>query len=382
MPRSRSIARWGCCLWIALTLFTIRAEEGRAEEGDARSQAAALHQHGLELYEAGSYAEAAQAFEAAQALAPAPSNLFNQARCYEQLGDLARAIAAIEQFLASDLEPERRERGETELVRLRAAAGGNGAPSDQAEIDLVVVSEPAGADVLVDGRPQAQRTPAVVRVQPGTRMVEVRLEGYQPAREEVEVEAGRAARVELTMEVAQGGTQGGPEAPQDARRLALTGAVQLGAGGVYPALNPHNIDFAAIVVLDLSGGLDLGTARHWRRVTYRPVRLELFFGFEAGVPADGTLLAAGGGGRISLALFRLPLRIEGEVGVNWGGIKLRGADDFTSDLLVAFGFPSVYFQPLPWLEAGIRTRIEMYVPLGSDEFALNVGFDCLVRFRI
>jgi tetratricopeptide (TPR) repeat protein len=116
---------------LALALLLALPATTRGEQ-DAGEQAAALHRRGLELYEAGGYAEAIEQFRQAQALAPAPSNLFNIARCYERLGDLPGAIEHIEQYLADPaLDAQRRTRGEQELARLRAATSAGAPPEDE-----------------------------------------------------------------------------------------------------------------------------------------------------------------------------------------------------------------------------------------------------------
>jgi hypothetical protein len=64
---------------------------------------------------------------------------------------------------------------------------------------LEVVSEPAGGQIIVNGRP-AGRTPATLENVPiGDIRVEVRLEGYEPAEAAVRLKAGQVRRVKLTL---------------------------------------------------------------------------------------------------------------------------------------------------------------------------------------
>lgn len=67
-----------------------------AATGDARAQ----FQRGQRAYSEGRYSDALQAFRAAHALQPLPALEFNIARCHEQLGQLAEAIAAYRRFIA------------------------------------------------------------------------------------------------------------------------------------------------------------------------------------------------------------------------------------------------------------------------------------------
>jgi hypothetical protein len=370
-------------VWVAAWLGPAGELPARAEQSPAEAQAVANHERGLELYQAGRFAEAAQAFEASQALVPAAENLFNLARCYERSGDVARAIAMFEQYLQLDLPPDRRARGQSELERLRAAAGSQ-APAPAAEVDLVVATEPAGAELFVDGRPQPQRSPAVLRVSPGEHVVEARLAGHAEARQEVTLEPGRAGRVELTLAPAPPGAPPGPVggesgAPQpDARRRRLTGSIAVGVGGSFP-FDDLGIGSGGLFSLELAGGLDLGRARQWRRVAFWPVRLEVVVDCAAAVADGGFTVVAGGGGRLGLALFRVPLRIEGEVGVDY--TLLMPPSDRGDHFGLFFG-ASVLFQPLPWLEVGLRFfRFDMAY-LDSDFWYKRYGVEALVRFRI
>ncbi len=67
-----------------------------AASGDARAH----FQRGQRAYSEGRYADALLAFRAAFALQPLPALEFNIARCHEQLGQLAEAIAAYRRFIA------------------------------------------------------------------------------------------------------------------------------------------------------------------------------------------------------------------------------------------------------------------------------------------
>jgi tetratricopeptide (TPR) repeat protein len=80
----------------------------------------ALNTQGLELYAAGKYHEAVEAFLGAFALGKDPNTLFNVARCYELLGEWAAALDKYESFLsAPDIEPEGRARAVHAVQSLR-----------------------------------------------------------------------------------------------------------------------------------------------------------------------------------------------------------------------------------------------------------------------
>ena len=69
-------------------------EASRTSPRPAASISAAEHfRQGTDLYNGGQYREALGHFQAAHRLAPHPSNLFNMARCHENLTELADALA-------------------------------------------------------------------------------------------------------------------------------------------------------------------------------------------------------------------------------------------------------------------------------------------------
>ncbi|MBI2894139.1 MAG: PEGA domain-containing protein [Deltaproteobacteria bacterium] len=158
--------------------------------GDAREdEAARLFEEGTRLYNAGSYREAIDAFEAANAVLHAPANLYNLARCYEKLGEFRIALGHYERFLSDPTATER------ELVERRVAE------LSAMPVDLVVASAPAGARIHVDARDEAEalRTPAIVKLRPGIHVVRVTLTGYLPAERSVELRPLTPDRLQLDL---------------------------------------------------------------------------------------------------------------------------------------------------------------------------------------
>ncbi len=364
--------------WLLVAAFLISPCLVRAEES-TEDQAVAYHQRGIELYRAESYAEAIAQFLRAQELAPAPSNLLNISRCYERLGDTARAIEYLERYLEDPaLEPERRERRLQDLERLR------GSVSQEGRVEIVTT--PPGAQIFVDGRPQEAEvvTPATLRLSPGEHMIEVRLEGMEPVRREVEVEASGA--VQLVIDMSSGSdTQEGPEGPGDgaaAPRLTWTAFGQIGLGGSI-ALVETSLGSAFLVGFDVGAGLNLGRMRVASRgVEVRPVRLEGMLGLYY-QPAKGHLLQALFTGRLGIALGPLPIRVEGEIGVGLCYVSPTESGRSPDYSLAVVPAISVSWQVLRWLEVTLRpARIEI-LGLANDEvaFSLRLSMDASVRFR-
>ncbi len=373
-------------LWARLAILLVAIVCGSAiaaaQGADPSAEAAREHDRGLVLYRSGDFSGAAQAFEAAQALAPAPSNLFNLSRCYERTGDIARAVATLEQYVASDVPEERLARGRAELERLRAAGAVSAGAADAEEIvEIALVSDPPGAAVFVDGRPlEGVVTSATLRLEPGVHMIEVRLEGHESVRQEVIAEAGRSQVVQLTL--IPGEPSGHELLMADAPRLAWTGAVQVNAGAAFPLAGADALGVAALLGLELSAGLRLGRPQLLRGRPWRPVRLELILGVVGEVGGSFPLLEATGGGRLSVALGALPIRVEGELSLGFTLVAEESVPVFGFALIPGF---SVVYQALHWLEIALRpARLEL-LWLGdaiSPELEVRWGLDVLVRFRI
>ena len=154
-------------LWLCLALAStaLAAPDANTEKARAAFQAAQT------LYQAGRFADALTKFQEAQALKPHPVIIFNIARCHEQLGALAEALASYREYLR--LSPEATDR---DAVRASIASLEKRVPQNQ---PLVVSVEPASAVVRVDGK-KVGSSPASVELPPGEHALEVSAEGYAP----------------------------------------------------------------------------------------------------------------------------------------------------------------------------------------------------------
>ena len=155
----------------------------------AREEAARRFEEGTRLYTAGSYRAAIDEFEAANAIEPAPANLFNIARCYEKLAELRTALQHYERYLEDPNAPDR-ALVERRVAELRALP-----------VELFVATAPAGARLWVDGRgdPETERTPSVVRLRPGRHLVRVERDGYRPAERSVDLRSLTPGRLHFDL---------------------------------------------------------------------------------------------------------------------------------------------------------------------------------------
>jgi tetratricopeptide (TPR) repeat protein len=122
-------------LWLALALWASPAHAQQAPPAASTDAARAvqLNEAGSELYAAGNYLGALQAFERAYALMVEPNLLFNIAGCHEQLGQRATALEYYRRFLAAPTaDPEGRRRAVESLRQLEPAPL-DAAPTDTGE---------------------------------------------------------------------------------------------------------------------------------------------------------------------------------------------------------------------------------------------------------
>jgi hypothetical protein len=148
-----------------------------------------LDQQGVRSFREGRYADAIRYFVAAFRLGGPSSELWNVARSRERMDDAEGAAASIEQYLTQrDLLPQDRAEAERELQALRARAS-----------VLTVTTVPAGALVMVDGRPAAGPTPVSIEVHAGPHTLSIHRDGYATEVRPLEARLGRAVIVSLEL---------------------------------------------------------------------------------------------------------------------------------------------------------------------------------------
>ncbi len=152
------------------------------------------YQVGKQLYLQGDYAGDAREFGVAAAMLPDNARLaYNLARSEERAGHLEAAVEAYERYLRLAPQAEDHAAVETILKQLRTRIS-------ESMPAVVMASEPAGAEVRVDGEAASRgTTPLTVKLAPGPHRVRFSLEGFDERAEVLTVKAGadNELRVEL-----------------------------------------------------------------------------------------------------------------------------------------------------------------------------------------
>jgi len=160
----------------------------------AKKRAKKFDKKGRQAYEEELWDDAIASFELAHQAYPLAKYLFNIARCHENRGDLVAALEYLDRFLADEEDEEQQELGkDTRAVvdkKLRAAYG-----------EAIVHSEPEGASVRLEqeGVSHEGATPYRRWVKPGKWTVTVTRKGYEEAKEELAVLAGKPAELKLQL---------------------------------------------------------------------------------------------------------------------------------------------------------------------------------------
>ena len=161
------------------------AEAGKNMTAKQKRDAARKHYGaGKDKLDAKDYAGALVEFQAANALIPSPQAQEKIANCYDGMNDVSNAIKAYESFI-EQAKDKPKLAGDVENAKKRIEALKN------APIPVKVVSDPASAQVEVDGEAQMGVTPLEIKLTPGVHKVKVTAPGFEAIEKEVEVKAGQ-----------------------------------------------------------------------------------------------------------------------------------------------------------------------------------------------
>ncbi|HSO39743.1 MAG TPA: PEGA domain-containing protein, partial [Labilithrix sp.] len=181
------------------------------------ARARSLDQQGARAYGDGRYNDAIRYFEESHRLGGPPFELWNIAKCHAKLDQPDQAAEMLERYLATPTLPtEDREEATQQLEALRRR------PST-----LTLASTPAGATVLLDGKPVegSARTPTSFQVSPGAHTIALSAPDHATHIQTVEARYGRAIILDVPLGKARRPPPPQNPYPEDTevRRLALRG---------------------------------------------------------------------------------------------------------------------------------------------------------------
>jgi hypothetical protein len=192
--------RYGAGARRAMFLFVLTAlwsPAARAEDSEARHEAAKHFQRGVTLYGEADYRGALVEFKRAAGFVPNPAVLYNIGETEYQLQEYASALTTFERYLAESAasDPHRAE-VETNVQALKSRVG-----------RVTITTSPPGADITIDEQPIGKAPldkPVLVSI--GRRKIIATLSGRPPATKFVDVAAEDVVAVTLALPAALGAT--------------------------------------------------------------------------------------------------------------------------------------------------------------------------------
>jgi len=175
----------------AVLLLSLLASRPAHAQTDARAQARAHFERGLDLFDEGRLIEALSEFEEAYRISPAPALLYNLAQIHAELGHAVEAADAYQRFLrdSPSLDAELRADAERALRVQRARIGRVEVAVSVAGTRLFLDDVEVGAAPL--GEP--------LQVSAGEHVVVAQSAGFETQRHRFRVAGGATYRVELVL---------------------------------------------------------------------------------------------------------------------------------------------------------------------------------------
>jgi hypothetical protein len=143
------------------------------EAPEAIERARTAYAQGQEAFAAGDFSASLSAFQEAYSNVANPVVLVSIGESAAKLGRVEIALAAYDAYLRA--RPDAPDRDDVAQKRAALAAA-------QLPARLTLTSEPAGADVILDGQLIGQVTPVALEVRPGAHRVSLVLNGYETER--------------------------------------------------------------------------------------------------------------------------------------------------------------------------------------------------------
>ncbi|MDP1822699.1 MAG: PEGA domain-containing protein [Archangium sp.] len=168
-----------------------KAAPGAAESGDVK-KAKDLFQWGQKLYKQARYAEAIAKFEEAYTVRPHPVIYFNIGKCWEQLGETAKALRAFRDYLRLAPDAKDKETVSDAIANLERRLREKGMQQ------LMVFADPPSARISVDGK-ELGTSPVSVELIAGNHSLSVSAEGFEKVDRSFVMQTTRATEMTISL---------------------------------------------------------------------------------------------------------------------------------------------------------------------------------------
>lgn len=163
-----------------------------AEEGGDVKKAKELFQWGQKLYKQARYAEAISKFEEAYAVRPHPVIYFNIGKCWEQLGETAKALRAYRDYLRLAPDAKDKETVSDAIANLERRLREKGMQQ------LMVFADPPSARISVDGK-ELGSSPVSVELIAGNHTLTVVADGFEKVDRSFVMQTTRATEMTISL---------------------------------------------------------------------------------------------------------------------------------------------------------------------------------------
>lgn len=168
------------------------ATPAAAEESGDVKKAKDLFQWGQKLYKQARYAEAISKFEEAYAVRPHPVIYFNIGKCWEQLGETAKALRAYRDYLRLAPDAKDKETVSDAIANLERRLREKGMQQ------LMVFADPPSARISVDGK-ELGTSPVSVELIAGNHTLSVVAEGFEKVDRSFVMQTTRATEMTISL---------------------------------------------------------------------------------------------------------------------------------------------------------------------------------------
>ena len=222
-----------------LLCFGILLGTAAAQAEDAKEKASVHFEKGVSLFKNEDYKAALVEFEAAYEAQPHFAVRYNVAICLYKLKRYGDAADQIQRYLSEGgdkIPSDKKKEIEEIYAELESLVG-----------SLTVLSNVAGAQVLVDGKPR-DRIPMLfpLKLDVGEYEIEIRAEGYEPHVEDIKLPGGEDAVIDVEL-VKMGGK----------KKLPVAGFATMAS-----------ITVALAVTAGITGGLALKKSKDYKSAPY------------------------------------------------------------------------------------------------------------------